>query len=132
MLATTSLQGVESLPLLMQHSSKSPGSFERRPSCSLWKPCRFKTSIPVLGVREGCSRTHLGSGRKSRSEWGELGTQLTSCMTMFNPGALFTQQSVLASALEVFKDPQLRERYKNVKSSKLLMKSFYITLSLYN
>lgn len=49
---------------------------------------------------------------------------------MFNPGALFTQQSVLASALEVFKDPQLRERYKNVKSSKLLMKSFYITLSL--
>lgn len=59
-----------------------------------------------------------------------VGNTGESYMTMFNPGALFTQQSVLASALEVFKDPQLRERYKNVKSSKLLMKSFYITLSL--
>lgn len=43
----------------------------------------------------------------------------------FNPGALFTQQSVLASVLEEFKDPPLRELYKNENSSKHLMKSFY-------
>lgn len=43
----------------------------------------------------------------------------------FNPGALFTQQTVLASVLEELKDPPLRELYKNEKSSKYLMKSFY-------
>lgn len=48
----------------------------------------------------------------------------------FNPGALFTQQSVLASVLEEFKDSPLRELYKNEKSSKHLMKSFYDSVTI--
>lgn len=51
-------------------------------------------------------------------------------MTISTPGALFTQQSVLASVLEEFKDSPLRELYKNEKSSKHLMKSFYDSVTI--